>query len=164
MALSLRGPLIFGSLGVAAVIICIAAYLYYRIFDPDIQEMTGRDIRLVLDSDEIQRLVAQQSAFEPQERIEVHRHFAAGSPSTEREIEKFIPERITFLKTMGRAPTVAVPAKSYCRVLQRSNAVCSPRPIENPTYIRVRITSGPLKGREGWGCEGDGLFRTVITP
>jgi hypothetical protein len=145
------------------VIVSFIGYLGYRILNPDLQEMTGTNVRLILDSDEVQGLIAKQSSYAAREKIEVDRYFRA--PAAEREPdEKYIPERVAFLNAMTQAVSVPVPANSYCRVLKQSDTICSRHPGQNPTYIKVRITRGPAKGQEGWGCEGDGLFRVIAWP
>jgi hypothetical protein len=78
--------------------------------------------------------------------------------------EAYITERIAFLKQMGQAAGFIVPPGSHCTIVQQSNAICSEYPDSNPNYVKVVITNGPLKGRAGWGCQGDGIARTVIMP
>jgi len=71
--------------------------------------------------------------------------------------EHYIPERTKFLDAMAQAPSVLVPGESYCRIITRSNAMCDRHPEHNPTYFKVRITSGPSKGQESWGCVGEDI-------
>ena len=154
---------LYSLLATTVVIVSFIGYLAYRILNPDLQEMTGTNVRLILDSDEVQSLIAEQSSFAAREKVEVDRYFR--TPVAEREpVEKYVPERIAFLKAMAEAASVSVPANSYCRVLKQSETICSRSPVENPRYIKVRITRGPAKGQEGWGCEGDGLFRVIAWP
>jgi len=127
-----------------------------------------RPVRLVLDSPEVRQLIARQEAFQPRERAEID-HFKkdrdrertddAAGPLREslQHPERYIPERTAFLDAMAQAPGVIVPGKSYCRILARSEAMCSRQPYYNPTYLKVRITSGPSKGQEGWACLGDDI-------
>jgi hypothetical protein len=153
--------LILAGMGVAILIIGVMAYIVYRVFEPDHQLRTYENIRLVLDSEEVESLIAKQNSLARQDLAEVDRY--ARLSSTERgSYEQYIPERIAFLRAMAQAPSVPIPANSFCRLLQDSNAICSPRPLNNPMYVKVRITSGPMKGHVGWGCEG--IVRTVIWP
>jgi len=71
--------------------------------------------------------------------------------------DRYIPERIAFLDAMARAPGVTVSGESYCRIINRSKAMCDRHPGPNPTYFKVRISSGPSKGQEGWGCLGEDI-------
>jgi hypothetical protein len=163
MASRLVRTLLYSLLAITVVIGSYIGYLAYLIFNPDLQEMTGTNVRLILDSDEVQGLIAKQSFFAAREKVEVDRYFR--TPAADREsVEKYIPERIAFLNAMAQAVSVPVPANSYCRVLKQSDTICGRYPDQNPTYIKVRIARGPAKGQEGWGCEGDGLFRVIAWP
>jgi hypothetical protein len=163
MASRLVRTLLYSLLATTVAIVSFIGYLAYRILNPDLQEMTGSNVRLILDSGEVQSLIAKESFFAAREKVEVDRYFR--TPAAEREpVEKYIPERIAFLNAMEQVVSVPVPANAYCRVLKQSNTICSRYPDQNPTYIKVRITRGPAKGQEGWGCEGDGLFRVVAWP
>jgi hypothetical protein len=175
---------------VILLVVTLALVLFGCDFlDPDRQHMTDRyrPVRLILQSEEVRKLVARQSAFAPQDRAEVDRFsrdFArlwaeATQESNNMEpgaaegrvkramqasAERYIPERVAFFSAMTRAPSVLVPGGSYCRIIEQSQAICSNDPSSNPEYVRVVITSGPSKGVEGWGCEGDGISRTVVWP
>src|SRR5580704_7118791 len=95
----------------------------------------------------------------------------ASSSTTGRDLDQLlmhpeihIPGRIAFLDALAREPTVVVAPGSFCRILQRSSAVCSRHPQENPDLIKVRVTGGINKGAEGWGCLGDGIGLTTAWP
>jgi len=148
-----------------------------QLVDPDYQAITRDrgEVRLILDSERVQRLVSRQSANQARERTEVDRYLKEqarivqqnnryGLEQLQKHPEVYIPERIAFLDAMALEPSVVVPPKSYCRVLQRSAAVCTRRPQENPYFVKVRITSGKNAGQEGWGCLGDGIALTVAWP
>jgi hypothetical protein len=152
--------------------------------DPNREAITAPyPVRLVLATEEARRLVAQQDGLAAQDQAEVDRFSRdfdrlyqeviqpskAGQPGPDRagakramlaRAEAYIPERVTFLNAMARAPGILVPAGSYCRVIERSKAICSYIPQGNPNYVRVVITSGSSKGVEGWGCLGDGIGLT----
>jgi len=53
-------------------------------------------------------------------------------------------------------------ASSYLRLLETSKVKCS-KPLFTTTFIKVRVTRGPLVDRVGWVCEDD-VFRTVAMP
>src|SRR5579862_834358 len=131
MAPRLVRTFLYSLLATAVVIVSFIGYLAYRILNPDLQEMTGTNVRLILDSDEVQSLIAKQSFFAAREKIEVDRYFR--TPVGEREpVEKYIPERIAFLNAMAQAVSIPVPANSYCRVLKHSDTICGRYPDQNP--------------------------------
>jgi len=80
----------------------------------------------------------------------------------QRDSERYYPGRSNFLWAMARQPAEAIPASSYLRLLENSKVKCS-NPLFTTTFIKVRVTSGPLVGRVGWVCEDD-VFRTVTMP
>lgn len=75
----------------------------------------------------------------------------------------YTPGRKEFLSSMSQQPGVFIPEKTYLRLIEGSGAHCNANPLFTTTYIKVRITSGPLRGREGWACE-DSIARTVPMP
>jgi len=160
-----------------------------ELLDPDYQARTDsfREVRLVIDTAEVRHLINAQNSLVTQDLAET-RVFINGEASIYREIDKrpgnpssqadakrqlhvmlahserYVPERVAFIDAMTRAPGVAVTRNSYCRIVERSEAICSKDPIANPRYVKVHITSGPSKGSEGWGCLGDGIGLTVAMP
>ena len=145
---------------------------------PDYEELTAatRTVRLVLDTADVQHLISQQESISSKEREEIERYTQdilrvgkecdsqpTGTACHQlgellRNDAKFIPERTAFLNAMAREPGVWVPPNSYCRVVKRSPAMCSTHPQHNSTFVRVRISTGPSKGVEGWGCEGENVY------
>ncbi len=153
-------------------------------FNPNYAAITqrGRQVHLILDSVEVQRLVSKQSAFRLQERSEIDRFTRESIQRAEKlrhdqsdeallqlraleqHPELYIPEQLAFLDAMAKAPGVIVPGKSHCRIIAHSEAICSRHPQQNPTYVKVRVTDGPSKGQIGWGCLGDGIQLNVAMP
>ena len=159
-------------LAATVVTLCIASSC--RLFDPNYEAQTNKigDIRLVVDSTRVRSLISQQDALGPGENEAVHRFFndehRLSAQNNRDELHRilthpeiYIPDRITFLDAMAMEPTTTVQRGSFCRILQRSRAICSRHPQENPSFVRVRVTSGKEKGVEGWGCLGDGIGLTV---
>ena len=66
------------------------------------------------------------------------------------------PARKDFLEAMARAPGIIVPEKTYCRILTTSKVHCASQ-FSTQVYLKVRITTGPYRGSEGWGCEGSDI-------
>jgi hypothetical protein len=135
-----------------------------------------------LDTEEVHQLILRQDAFAAKERKEIELYFRDIIPlgqaldreqtneafrrydQVKKNAAQYIPERVAFLDALARASTVQVAPNSYCRVLQRSEAICSSTPELNPSFVKVRITTGQSKGQEGWGCEGDNIFRAWAMP
>ncbi|HVO98062.1 MAG TPA: hypothetical protein VMT15_08340 [Bryobacteraceae bacterium] len=76
--------------------------------------------------------------------------------------DRYNPGRRNFLSSMAQQPAESIPPSSYLRLLENSKVKCS-NPLYTTTFIKVRVTSGPLVGRVGWVCEDD-VFRTVTMP
>ncbi len=147
---------------------------------PDREVVTSRAVPVCLieDSDAVRRLIEQQDAIAAKDREEVRRFFdelgrlyRRSDPAALAELrelsahpEKFIPERIVFLNAIHSAKCTEVPESSYGRVLERSEAICSSHPQENPRLMKIAITTGSSKGVVGWGCLGDGLAYSVTMP
>ncbi len=64
--------------------------------------------------------------------------------------EQFVG-RGEFLEAMAKMPGFLVPYRSQCEVVERSRAACGP-PLYNELFVKVRITTGPMRGKEGWVC------------
>jgi hypothetical protein len=97
--------------------------------------VSGRQVKLVLDTPDVQRLVT-------------------GAESSDRSSTGGLREQGRFLDLMEGQPAVGIPPGSYVRILERSHAVCTRQPNENPYFVKVRVTSGVAKGETGWGCLG----------
>jgi hypothetical protein len=65
--------------------------------------------------------------------------------------ERYYPGRSTFLLAMAQQPGESIPASSFLRLLEPSEVKCS-NPLFTTTFIKVRVTSGPLVDRVGWVC------------
>jgi len=66
--------------------------------------------------------------------------------------------RSNLLSAVAGAPGFLVPVKSYCTIILDSEARCGADPVYTISYRLVRITSGPLRGREGWTCGPTQLY------
>ena len=148
-----------------------------QLFDPDYRAKTSdtHEVRLIENSERVQRLISRQDALSLDERAAGDRFLKEETrlvaQNKQHELDQllahpeiYIPSRIAFLDAMAREPTVIVHQGSFCRILRRSNAICSRHPQENPYFIEVRVTSGRDKGVEGWGCLGSGIGLTVAWP
>jgi hypothetical protein len=110
-------------------------------------------VRVASDSAEIRRLISEaetrDAQWEPLSR-----------PSVDREGRKrfdteYMPERRRLLDSMDQAPGFYVSGGSYCRILEKSRAQCEPQAtFYSSTYVKVRISTGTARAKEGWVCEG----------
>jgi hypothetical protein len=139
-------------------------------FNPDRAEITraGSLSRVVEDSPEVERLLS----IEKIRDAEVDQ-FRRKIPSREEAIkrgedmmmnpERYAPGRKEFIFAMSQQPGVSVPGNTYVRSLATSGVKCNPNPIDSGIYIKVRITSGPFLGYEGWACQ-DNIGGTFAMP
>jgi len=64
-------------------------------------------------------------------------------------------ERRKLLSEMARQPGVTVTGEQYFRIIEESPAGCADDPVTTSNYLKVRATTGPSKGSEGWACSRD---------
>jgi hypothetical protein len=105
----------------------------------------SKPIRVVLDTPDVRRQIAER-------------------PALGKRGEADSRQQAAFVDAMADSEGVEIPPGSYCRVLERSEAICSKDPNQNPTYVKVLITTGGAKGQVGWGCLGDGITRLHAIP
>jgi len=67
--------------------------------------------------------------------------------------EQYLIERMRLIDSIGRQPGVFVEGQQYYRVPEQSDVGCDLILIHSANYVRVRVTTGPLKDREGWACD-----------
>jgi hypothetical protein len=108
---------------------------------------SAKTVRLVDDSPAIEAAIKQAE--------EVDRHSRFGQE---------FPARREFLNAMAASPSFEVPPRTHFHELELSEAICSHRLYQNPTYVKLMIKTGPYKGRIGWGCMGDGISRAHSMP
>jgi hypothetical protein len=139
-------------------------------YDPDRALITrdGSHARLVEDNPEVRRWLSLQKTRD--DRINEWRREKHTNEEALKRVEEMLvhpeiyaPGRKEFLSEMNRQPGISVAEKTYARLLEYSGAHCTPRPLYTTVYIKIRITSGPLLGREGWVCEED-VGRTFVMP
>jgi hypothetical protein len=142
-----------------AAVLCLG---HASCIDPDRLSITreGSETRLIDGSPEVDRLLSIQKARDTVADLmwkkqvnkeEAMKRFLDSLVNPER----YAPGRKKFLLAMSQQPGILVPEKTYVRVLAGSGAECGPIPGHSFTFVRVRVTSGPLRGREGWVCQGD---------
>lgn len=139
-------------------------------FNPDRELIThdGSHARLVEDNSEVERLLSLQKTRD--DRVNEFWRDEHTSEEGMKRVEDmqvnpelYAPGRKEFLSKMYQQPGLSLPEKTYARLLEYSGAHCTPMPGYSTVYIRVRITSGPFVGHEGWVCEDD-VFRTFVMP
>lgn len=68
---------------------------------------------------------------------------------------------VEFIAALAAQPSNLVAQNSYVQVLERSRASCARDPRVTDVYVRVRITSGPSRGKEGWLCQDKDFSPTI---
>jgi hypothetical protein len=132
-----------------------------RLFDPAYACITrpGSITKLVADSPEVRRLLTDAATLEA-EKLRSRRAL----PDPEQlqltidmraHPEQYMAERRKLLETMAQQPGVLVTGEQYFRILEQSPAGCADDPVTTSSYLRVRVSTGPSKGSEGWACSRD---------
>jgi hypothetical protein len=73
----------------------------------------------------------------------------------DRHPERYLTDRIRLIDSIGQQPGLLVTGQQYFRLLEQSDVGCDLSLIHSANYVRVRVTTGPLKEREGWSCDLD---------
>jgi hypothetical protein len=150
------------SLPVFLAIVASLAFSGCELFNPNRQNWiyggsSTTQVLLVFDSPEVRRLIAHEDTFEDAlNRFWRDKHTQEERNERIQDMmrhpERYPVGRAEFLDAMAKMPGLYVPAKSYCRVIERSMSRCGRTPIETSVYMFVRITTGPSQGKRGWVC------------
>ena len=128
--------------------------LYY-----DCVTRPGSVTKLVADSAEVRHLLAEAANRETEtdrlRRELPDQQLIQLTIDMREHPERYMVERRKLLDTMGRQPGVFVTGEQYFRILEQSPAGCADDPVTTSNYLRVRVTTGPSKGSEGWACSRD---------
>jgi hypothetical protein len=117
------------------------------------------EVRLVNDSPEVRRLLDAGAAQDAATR----RSFDDLTPDQQLELnkdlhshpERHMADRRKLVEAMGDQPGFIVTGEQYFRVLEQSPAGCASDPVTTSNYVRVRVSTGQAKGKEGWACSRD---------
>jgi hypothetical protein len=109
------------------------------------------EVHIVSDSPKVQHLVSSQEEHDAAELRWLRGEHPPGQPEP---IEEKSDARSLhhFLDQMAAEPGFSVRGNTPCRMLKISAARCSRYRRDTWTYVKVRITAGPERGREGWAC------------
>jgi len=126
--------------------------------NPKADSVTREGARLVNDTPNVRRLVAEQAAQDVEQlRFDRESHtrdeIIAHVDDMKRHPERFNRGRREFLDAMASQPGVLVPELSSLRTTEHSDARCHVWPLYDEVWVKVRVLSGPQKGREGWMCQ-----------
>jgi hypothetical protein len=124
--------------------------------------MARKDVRLVMDNPEVQRLLGEEETNLAERESFISAGIEARSEFV-RHPEQHIPKHFEFFGAIARQPTEEVPKGSYARFLRGSKAPCGIRPDSN-VYVKFKITTGPMKEHEGWACNVNDIGPTVAMP
>jgi len=141
-----------------------------EMLNPDRQLITraGGKTHLAEDSPEVERLLSGQKARDSEMETFWHGKHSQDDTSERFRVmatdpDRYSPGRREFLLAVSQQSNVTVPEQSYVRLLRHSGVRCNLNATYTTTFIKVRITSGALRDREGWVCEDD-IQRTVVWP
>jgi hypothetical protein len=128
------------------------AIFWWPLFDPDRQLVTQKyqPVRFVRDSPEVRSLIKDAASREVERR----------KLGTFEETQ----EQNNFVDGMANRPRIEIPAGSYCRIIERSEAVCGKKPGYGGSFVLVRVTRGAAKGQIGWGCWAGDVFGVNAMP
>ena len=112
-----------------------AWWLFTPLHAYSIRESEARGANMIMDSPEVRRLIAKEEKQE-------------------------FPE-VEFMAALAAQPSNLVAQNSYVQVLDLSRASCARDPHVTDVYARVRITSGPSRGKEGWLCQDKDFLPTI---
>ena len=125
------------------------------------------EVRLVSDSPRVRQLIITQAESDSSEVAWLrdfampHEERVRGVSQRRRDPKRFAPTLTAFIDRMKAQPGFLVPGHSRCDLLERSGARCIPDRLQLDFYVRVRVSEGPNRGREGWICEGVHLVSTT---
>jgi hypothetical protein len=156
-------------LGIVAFAI-VAAGLW--IFSPSHAFYVREDstiVRLIADTPAVRGLITVEERNGPDEVRVGEMSLIQYGPMTamaerRHHADKYFPQHVKFLSEMAHQPSVRAPNGSYVRVLDRSHAKCEEDPSLSAEYARVRITSGSLRGSEGWLCYWKDITPSIALP
>ncbi len=124
------------------------------------------EVQLISDSPEVQRLILAQEKSDATElrwlkESQAHDERVRGVQDRRRNPGRYAPTLLSFLESMAAMPAFPVRGGTTCRLLERSQARCTPNPLDTHAYVKVRITGGPERGEQGWACEVRDVVPTI---
>lgn len=122
-------------------------------------------VRLIIDSPDARYLISEQEkndAAELQwlEKPRKHDEQLRGVENRRQHPEQYAPTLSSFNEAMEAAPGFLVRGGDLCQTIERSRARCSSEPLSTFVYVKVRLTNGSDRGRQGWACEARDVFST----
>jgi hypothetical protein len=127
------------------------------LLDPDYASVTRENsiTKLVADSPGVRKLLNEAAEHDATVKRSLKERPAEKQDLLIQELQKPSAQRRQLLDAISGQTGVVVTGKQYFRELERSTAGCDIYPISSATYVRVRVSTGPSKGREGWACSRD---------
>lgn len=116
------------------------------------------EVQLISDSPDVQLLILAQEKSDAIElrwlkESRAHDERVRGVEDRRQHPERYAPTLLSFLEAMAAKPAIAVRGGTTCRLVERSQARCTPDPLDTHAYVKIRITEGPKRGQQGWACE-----------
>jgi hypothetical protein len=124
------------------------------------ESVADTDLRIVLDSPKVRRLLDDQSKLDEAADALNQRKLNEAGDALGVEIigkmlkypEKYTPGRSQFLQSMANEPSLDLPKGTYLWTSQKSNAKCFLDAVSSTVFEKVRVVSWHNHGREGWTC------------
>ncbi len=116
------------------------------------------EVRLISDSPDVRLLISEQEKSDAAElhwlrESRTHEERVRGVEDRRRHPERYAPTLRSFIDAMAAMPGFAVRGGDSCRLVERSQARCTPDRLDTFSYVKVRIIQGYNRGQEGWACE-----------
>ena|SRR5712692_5204378 len=125
------------------------------------------EVRLISDTPDVRVLISSQEKADTAELrwlqgSQPYDERVRGVADRRRNPHKYAPTLTPFIKTMEAMSGIMVPGGTSCRVIERSQARCTPFPLDTFTYVKLRIVEGPKCGQEGWACEAKDVGKAAV--
>ena len=117
--------------------------------------VTISDLRIALDSPTVHRLIVEQgnrdaSVDEFWRQKHLEEEGLQHTIDRMEHSEKYTAGRSEFLRAIIGEPSLTLPKGTYLQDIETSKAKCF---LDGtPTFRKVRVAGGRLKGKEGWTC------------
>jgi len=141
----------------ASIVVSAIVAAGCTLFDPDYAYVTREDstVRLVADSRAVRGLLTEAAMRDAALNRSQQNASAEERSRLTLEMQQPSAQRRQLISAMAQLGGVVVTGKHYFRELEQSTAGCDIYPISSATYVRVRVTTGPSKGSQGWACSRD---------
>jgi len=126
--------------------------------------VTVSDLRITVDSVTVRHLIAEEGNLDQFDGGRGRgprpaRQQPGASRGVSEQARSADVARRDFYEAIRNEPSVVLSKNTYLYDVESSAARCFADAASTPTFRKVRVASGPLKGTEGWTC---GPTRPVV--